>query len=376
MDYQHYINPKQLQRVERLFDTILKETNDVDPDVVRDSDELEDDIAIEKGTPDDELDSNDAEIIDEGVGKIGLDVLAFYKSYRYRSCKPFPGEWGIFVWDKGVAYILREMQSYGLSGAHWGLARRFLEIHEFYHFKADVQALHFAQIAGKPLYTRLHRAVRLNPTWFVEETLANQAVLNWAKKEKHQFTGLYDFARHFMLTKQPDAYANIDRKSNDARTQWMSDLLESQLNTSNIHHGTGPWQHLLPNSIGRAGIYTCPCHLFTKKVQGWMLEQYLRVGGYAVREIVDEPKVRKILEDRPDWKRIWEQTKEKLINNVHLSSLNFKPWPKAQKGQHKNHLVYSVRAKGMRAHLWLDNVRTRVWHTFEFADHNAAGHGK
>ncbi|MEI6219609.1 MAG: hypothetical protein WCP86_11970, partial [bacterium] len=39
----------------------------------------------------------------------GTDVLAFYKSFRFKQHSPFPGKWGIFLLDAGVAGLTADL---------------------------------------------------------------------------------------------------------------------------------------------------------------------------------------------------------------------------------------------------------------------------
>lgn len=362
------------QRVENLFDGILAQTKDVDPKGFTNNIEEEwPEISVFEPNGNFERTGYDKEAIEDGMIASGMEVLAFYKSYRYRHCPPAKGLWGIFIWDEGIKYLADEMKKYGVPYYDYEqLALDFLHAHEFYHFKADVQALHLAQIANRPLYTILNRAIGKKGCLFVEESLANQAVMTWTRTQKVPQLG--KFAHNFITTKQIGAYVDIDSKHvEQQRLQWMSDFLEGQLNTKNLHHGTEGWQALLPRFINKK---SCPCYIFNTNTQAWLQHRMLRVGGYQVHEIVDEEKIKKIMNREPIWNKWWEQTKAKLLQNAHFSSVKFNHWPDGEVGVHKKHKVFSARAKGMRAHLWLaDRLKCR-WMTYEFADHNASGHGK
>jgi hypothetical protein len=75
---------------------------------------------------------------------VGLDVLAFYKSFRFRQFAPFRGKWGIFLIDAGVAGLTADLNALEpklpISEARQ-LAMDLLLAHERYHFWIDAWAL-------------------------------------------------------------------------------------------------------------------------------------------------------------------------------------------------------------------------------------------
>jgi len=75
--------------------------------------------------------------------EVGLDVLAFYKSFRFMDRPPFRGKWGIFILDVGIASIAAEYAAMNpalpLAEVN-GLARATLLAHERYHFWIDAWA--------------------------------------------------------------------------------------------------------------------------------------------------------------------------------------------------------------------------------------------
>jgi hypothetical protein len=75
---------------------------------------------------------------------IGIDVLAFYKSFRFKDAPPFAGTWGIFLIDAGIAAVSAEYESWcpSLQQAELReLAVKTLLAHENYHFWIDAWAL-------------------------------------------------------------------------------------------------------------------------------------------------------------------------------------------------------------------------------------------
>ncbi len=88
---------------------------------------------------------------DEDVGaarkayrEVGIDVLAFYKSFRFRDRAPFRGHWGIFLLDAGGAAVAAEYAAMR-PALPFAEARRLavatLLAHERYHFWIDAWAL-------------------------------------------------------------------------------------------------------------------------------------------------------------------------------------------------------------------------------------------
>ena len=93
------------------------------------------------------LDNVNAEDVDAGrrvVREAGIDVLAFYKSFRFKDLPPFRGKWGIFLIDAGIASIAAHYleKRPGLSVIETQqLALKTLVFHERYHFWIDAWSL-------------------------------------------------------------------------------------------------------------------------------------------------------------------------------------------------------------------------------------------
>ena len=93
------------------------------------------------------LDNVKEEDVDAGrrvVREAGVDILAFYKSFRFRDQPPFRGSWGIFLIDAGIAsvaaYYLKKRPALNAIEAQQ-LALKTLVFHERYHFWIDAWAL-------------------------------------------------------------------------------------------------------------------------------------------------------------------------------------------------------------------------------------------
>lgn len=75
---------------------------------------------------------------------VGLDVLAFYKSFRYIAHPPFPGTWGVFLIDAGIEGLTRNLRDLAPAVPYSELRQLALETlltHERYHFWIDAWAL-------------------------------------------------------------------------------------------------------------------------------------------------------------------------------------------------------------------------------------------
>ena len=115
------------------------------------------------------------------VQEVGLDILAFYKSFRFIDRPPLRGKWGIFIIDQGIATVAAAFRAADprlpRHEAEW-LALQTLYEHERYHFWIDAWTLSMEAAAAGEKYKRYeyylaHReAVALSPGDY-EESLAN-----------------------------------------------------------------------------------------------------------------------------------------------------------------------------------------------------------
>ena len=117
----------------------------------------------------------------EAHRETGIDVLAFYKSFRFRDRSPNPGKWGIFLIDAGIGVV--EAEYAAMTSGIPRLELRKLAIdtlvaHERYHFWIDVWGLGqeilpgFNRIKRYEYYLSDRRTVCLTP-YDYEESLAN-----------------------------------------------------------------------------------------------------------------------------------------------------------------------------------------------------------
>jgi hypothetical protein len=76
--------------------------------------------------------------------EVGVDALAFYKSFRFKDRAPYPGKWGVFLIDAGIMAVAKEFRiQWRPPTQHEAerLAFQTLLQHERYHFWIDVWAL-------------------------------------------------------------------------------------------------------------------------------------------------------------------------------------------------------------------------------------------
>jgi hypothetical protein len=108
-----------------------------------------------------QLDDGEKEVIEGGIRRRGFDALAFYKSRRMLSARPFPGRWGIFYLKQGLIFVESQIAlEYPGYDKPRKLALNFLREHERFHYRADLQTLLFEATLGRELYMPLRRALR------------------------------------------------------------------------------------------------------------------------------------------------------------------------------------------------------------------------
>jgi len=157
-----------------------------------------------------ENDATNQKAIENGILANGMESLAFYKSIHFLQQKPFPGKWGIFIFDYGISYLSDEIASFypnRFSKKELDyFAGQILLLHEQFHFLFDSWVLSHESVTKKHLYKNYHYNFYLahHPNVFVfEESLANLHSLNRVKR-----LGIYNFVKAFMLS-QGGAYSNI-----------------------------------------------------------------------------------------------------------------------------------------------------------------------
>lgn len=304
----------------------------------------------------------DKELVEGGIRVRGLEALAFYKSRRLISARPFPGKWGIFYLKQGLTYIAWE-----ISHAYPGykdprvLAHDFLLAHEHFHFRADMQTLMFEAALNRHLYLPLRRALKGRRTHFVEESLANKQAYDWAKKGQ---IGLREFA-YDIMSLQPNAYARFDEPLTDLAGEWAANVVTLQPPGCSPRHDLAPWVEATPKDLMRRSL--CPEYvIYPRRLENWLDPAWVPP---PVTQIIDGDEVKELLTSRfSHLVSRWEETKRKLLENRTLRGLNFKQWPKDGKD------VYSVRVDdNFRAHL--RHQGQGCWLAFLLGPHKKMGHG-
>lgn len=133
------------------------------------------------------VDEEDARAAQRARPMAGLDVLAFYKSFRFIARAPFPGRWGIFLLGAGLEGLARDFKEHKPSLSHveaWQFARETLLAHERYHFWIDVWALSKETtpldipLIKRYEYYRVAKQVVALTFNDLEESIANHYVFN------------------------------------------------------------------------------------------------------------------------------------------------------------------------------------------------------
>lgn len=148
----------------------------------------------------------------------GIDVLAFYKSFRFRDRPPCRGKWGIFLLDTGISVVEAEYakKTDKLPRSELRqLAIDTLLAHERYHFWIDVWALGqetlpFSTPVKRYEYYLAGRRDAAFMRFDYEESLANHYSYIRLKSRK-----LSDGSRAGRLIKElfleaPEPYSNFD----------------------------------------------------------------------------------------------------------------------------------------------------------------------
>lgn len=309
-----------------------------------------------------ELDADEIEVIEGGIRSRGFETLAFYKSRRLVSVRPFPGRWGIFYLKQGLIHIESQICHYYPGyGDPKKLAINFLREHERFHYRADLQTLMFEATLGKHIYLPLHKALRGRRTHFVEEALANRQVWDWARKSK---VGLEEFAQDFMLL-QPNAYARFHEPRLDLAAEWAGTVVDRKPPGTAFRPDLAHWVEATPLGLNRSSL--CPEYvIYPHKFSSWFSPALVLPPVNAVQDGDD---VVKLLQGRfVHLQSKWKQTKTKLLENRLLHGLNFKPWPKDGPDR------FSVRVDdNFRAHL--HHLGAGKWLAYVLGPHKKLGHG-
>lgn len=228
------------------------------------------------------VDESDVRAAQSARQMAGLDVLAFYKSFRFIDRPPYPGHWGIFLLDAGIEGLARDLTNY-LPKLPQQEARRFareiLLAHERYHFWIDAWALsqEITPILGTKFkryeyYLAAKKRVELtSDDW--EESLANHYAYSKLKRRTFSTGVTAASALRKLLLDSPSPYSDcfFNRLERAKKEAWLAlavangmDNLASQM----IYLSLGEDPAVLSASIQPvnyrhpvAGSSRCPAYL-------------------------------------------------------------------------------------------------------------------
>ena len=308
--------------------------------------------------------STDSSVLGVAVQKHGIEALAFYKSFRYRATRPYPGKWGVFFLEQGVRLVSDLISVYVPNGQTdpRTLGIEFLRRHEIYHYLVDVLALGIEPPMAKHLYLPFRHAYLHCPSHCIEEALANARALKWANKLDQSNNGLRSFAQDFM-NEQPNAYRRYVEDPHTLNAELAGNLVDQCFGRmTNLRLAT--WMRAFPNNLASRWV---PEYIIQSKS---LSRLFPAVQIYpAVTKVVDSEEVQKTLRKNDlDLARQWEKTKQKLVVCHSLGGLDFKKWPPIQR-------AWSVRIDGgNRAHLIPITTTPGAWKAIEIGSHDALGH--
>lgn len=311
--------------------------------------------------------SEDGGILGGAVQKHGFEALAFYKSFRLRDSKPYPGKWGIFYLGQGIellAQLISIQTSCNLAESR-RLGLEFLRSHEKYHYLVDVLALGIEPPLSKHIYLPLRHAYRNHGSHCVEEALANACTWQWAQKKDKSFPGILSFAEDFM-SHQPNAYSRFNEYPEILNAELAANLVDQhfgKFTNSNL----AVWMSAFPSNISSRFAPEYVIHV------GNLSRLFPGVQVFPkIAEVIDTPQViKKLGKPGSPLKDKWEKTKRKLIVCPSLGGLDFKPWPKIPTIPQ----AWSVRLdKGNRGHLAPTVAASGIWESIFVGSHDEGGH--
>ena len=308
-----------------------------------------------------------------GVRAAGIEILAFYKSYRHINSAPFRGKWGIFYVNSGVQHISR-MLAIEFPGAKnlREIALNFLWNHEIFHAKFDVGVLGFEGFSKTHLYLPQQFAFRRSKSYQPEEALANASAWKYAKsidpnKSSSEYArtkgipGVANFFFQFMKN-QPNAYARFDENLFELKSETAAGIFNGQRSITARCDELAPWVGLHPS--GTCSHSDIPEHL----VVGISYSKLISPARFipSVKKINETPKF--ISDIPPGHYSYWEKTKSKLIKSSCLPGLDFKYFEPLN--------LWSARVNdNFRAHFSPISIQQGVWEAVAYGSHKKMGHG-
>ena len=317
---------------------------------------------------------NEIAAIGSVIRSAGIDVLAFYKSYRLIKDPPFKGRWGIFYTESGInylAHLIRCLYPHLDSRLSAKIALDFLHAHEVIHGYIDLEVLSKEFVSKKSIYLPQKYLYRRCRSSEVEEALANQNAykksrsmdISLPRKGRYasQFNApnISEFFYDFMKL-QPGAYSRFDEQEYQLKSEVAAGYYEGKRFFGARCDHLSPWVGLVPNIFETK----FPHHL----VIGIKYSALISPSRFIPRvKVVNETK--KFMHTiSSGHQKYWEAAKSKLISESTLPGLDFKLFYAPD--------IWSIRVNlNFRAHLTPIDLAGGVWEANEYGAHTKMGHG-
>ena len=320
-----------------------------------------------------EIEGEESRAAEGMVRERGIDVLAFYKSYRHLQKSPFPGKWGVFFVNQGIKHIahLLALEFPGLEQAR-KIAFDFLWSHEIYHAKFDVALLGFEALNARHFYLPQQSAFKWCQTQQPEEALANLNAWEFAKKIDPAISrsamahlsgvhGISEFFFNFMKC-QPGAYARFDEDKRELKSETAAGVFKGLRFKQARCDELVDWvAHSPSRTCNRSDV---PQHLILGVRYSKLISPVRFIPH--VTEIKESSQFLKDLVAAH--KPLWDRAKKKLLASSCLPGLNFKFWEEPE--------TWSMRVNdNFRAHLKPISIQEGVWSAVSYGSHKKMGHG-
>lgn len=303
----------------------------------------------------------------------GLDVLAFYKSYRDLDKRPFLGKWGVFFVNRGVRHLTQMLEiEYPQLINPRKIAIEFLWHHEVFHAKFDVAVLGFEAFSNSQLYVPQKMAFTYRESQQPEEALANLSAYNFvrgidaarkqnARAQTLQVPGISSFFYSFMKL-QPGAYARFDEPRHELESETAAGIFRGIRHRQARCDELSYWIGLVPpRTCHKSDI---PRHLVVGVDYRGLISPARFIP--SVNEVRETERFLKEL--APGQETFWKRAKSKLTSSSCLPGLDFKFWEAPA--------TWSMRVNdNFRAHLTPLSLATGVWQAESFGGHKKMGHG-
>ena len=261
----------------------------------------------------------------EDVSKEGIEALAWYKSFHWKTNK----DWGIYITDMGIYHVAEEIfRPAGLkskSGKPLNtldilqLSFRLLFLHEFFHFVTDVAAsilelsnIQFARDSHMPpkkFYSDYFNKVYLTaskPNEPLEEALANAFVF-----DKFRDKQIRRFIKPFMEN-QPKGYSHFANYSGANKFNNGKQLLATIISQSISHYGGKgycPLEILLDTACQHISFGDVPIYLAQSFIKPELALRFVR--SIPKSNLIQTKRFKKDLDKMP-----------KNINKKYLKTIN------------------------------------------------------